>query len=55
MLRFCARTGRRNSHSEHEALRELKNELMAQWDGVRGSAPGGPRIMVRSRFLSIWS
>ena len=26
---------RRNSHHEHEALREMKNEAMAQWDGVR--------------------
>ena len=43
--------GRRNSHSEHEALRELKNELMAQWDGIRGATPGGPRIMVRA-FVS---
>ena len=40
--------GRRNSHSEHEALREMKNELMAQWDGIRsgGASPSGPRIMV---------
>lgn len=26
---------RRNSHHEHEALREMKNEAMAQWDGIR--------------------
>ena len=40
--------GRRNSHSEHEALREMKNELMAQWYGIRsgGASPSGPRIMV---------
>jgi hypothetical protein len=43
------RAGRRNSHSEHEALREMKNELMAQWDGIRSGAASfsGPRIMVR--------
>eukprot|EP00898_Chlorokybus_atmophyticus_P007088 jgi/Chlat1/7380/Chrsp6S07415 len=27
--------GRRDSHSEHEALREIKNEFMSQWDGIR--------------------
>lgn len=26
---------RRNSHNEHESLREMKNEAMAQWDGIR--------------------
>ena len=26
---------RRNSHGEHESLREMKNEAMAQWDGIR--------------------
>ena len=31
---------RRGAHGEHEALREMKNEFMAQWDGIRG--PGGP-------------
>ena len=43
---------RRNSQKEHEALREMKNELMAQWDGIRpgggsrvraGGARAGPR------------
>lgn len=28
---------RRNSHNEHESLREMKNEAMAQWDGIRSS------------------
>ncbi|PSC75359.1 ATPase family AAA domain-containing 1 [Micractinium conductrix] len=35
--------GRRNSLREHEALREMKNELMSQWEGIR---PGRTRIMV---------
>lgn len=32
--------GRRNSHTEHEALREMKNEFMAHWDGIRATAKG---------------
>ena len=28
---------RRNSHNEHESLREMKNEAMAQWDGIRSA------------------
>ncbi|GMH35818.1 hypothetical protein BSKO_03686 [Bryopsis sp. KO-2023] len=32
---------------EHEAMRELKNELMAQWDGIRSGAKGvTSRVMV---------
>lgn len=39
--------GKRNSHSEHEALREMKNELMAQWDGIRSATTGvAPRVML---------
>mmetsp|Transcript_8705 Transcript_8705/g.32107 ORF Transcript_8705/g.32107 Transcript_8705/m.32107 type:complete len:929 (-) Transcript_8705:2384-5170(-) len=35
------------SANEHEALRELKNELMAHWDGVRsGGESNDDRIMV---------
>lgn len=39
--------GRRRA-SEHEALREVKNEFMAQWEGLRnaGHGPGAPRVMV---------
>lgn len=29
---------RRNSHNEHESLREMKNEAMAQWDGIRSAS-----------------
>lgn len=29
--------GRRNSLKEHEALREMKNEFMSCWDGIRGT------------------
>ncbi|KAL4425684.1 hypothetical protein ABPG75_009700 [Micractinium tetrahymenae] len=35
--------GKRNSLKEHEALREMKNEMMALWDGIR---PGRERVMV---------
>ena len=38
--------GRRNSHSEHEALREIKNEFMSQWDGLRSADDHGSQIMV---------
>lgn len=42
-----AMLGKRNSHSEHEALREMKNELMAQWDGIRSTkSAAAPRVMV---------
>ena len=37
----------RGRHSEHEAQREIKNEFMAMWDGIR--AMGGAadeRILV---------
>ena len=30
---------RRRGEGEHEALREIKNEFMAQWDGIRGCLP----------------
>ncbi len=32
--------GRRNSLKEHEALREMKNEFMACWDGIRAGQGG---------------
>lgn len=39
---------RRGAHGEHEALREMKNEFMAQWDGIRPGAGGGAsdRVLV---------
>ncbi|KAK3270502.1 hypothetical protein CYMTET_21103, partial [Cymbomonas tetramitiformis] len=37
--------GRRDSSSEHEALREIKNEFMANWDGIR-AAGRMDRVMV---------
>ena len=40
---------RRGAHGEHEALREMKNEFMAQWDGIRGPGGGsgpGSRVLV---------
>ncbi|GAB4821855.1 hypothetical protein N2152v2_008901 [Parachlorella kessleri] len=36
--------GKRNSLKEHEALREMKNEFMACWDGIRAGRAG--RVMV---------
>lgn len=37
--------GRRSSGGrEHEAMREMKNEFMARWDGIRGE--GGRRVLV---------
>ena len=38
--------GKRNSHSEHEALREIKNEFMSQWDGLRTADDHGSQVMV---------
>lgn len=35
--------GKRNSLKEHEALREMKNEMMALWDGIRS---GRERVML---------
>eukprot|EP00887_Chlorella_sp_A99_P000837 scaffold5.g837.t1 len=37
--------GRRSSR-EHEALREMKNEVMNLWDGIRGQGAGGARVLV---------
>ncbi len=35
--------GKRNSLKEHEALREMKNEFMACWDGIRAGRAGRVR------------
>ena len=34
-MQVDALLSRRNSHSEHESLREMKNEFAAVWDGIR--------------------
>ena len=36
----------RGRQSEHEALREVKNEFMQIWDGIRGSGAADQRILV---------
>ena len=37
----------RGRQSEHEALREVKNEFMQIWDGIRASSGAGDqRILV---------
>lgn len=37
--------GQRGSSSEHEAMREIKNEFMSNWEGIR-STSAAPRVMV---------
>lgn len=40
-----AMLAKRDSQREHEAHREIKNELMAQWDGIRtGSSSSVDRV-----------
>lgn len=42
-----AMLSKRDSQREHEAHREIKNEFMAQWDGIRtGSSSSVDRVMV---------
>ncbi|DBA81560.1 TPA: hypothetical protein ACH3X1_007333 [Trebouxia sp. C0004] len=42
-----AMLSKRDSQKEHEAHREIKNEFMAQWDGIRtGSSSSVDRVMV---------
>ena len=40
-----AMLAKRDSQREHEAHREIKNEFMAQWDGIRtGSSASVDRV-----------
>lgn len=32
---FCSILGKREHNGEHEAMRKIKNEFMAMWDGLR--------------------
>lgn len=43
-----AMLSKRDSQREHEAHREIKNEFMAQWDGIRtGSSSSVDRVSTR--------
>ena len=49
MAQVDAILSQRGRHNEHEAQREIKNEFMALWDGIKamGSA-ADDRILVRA-------
>lgn len=38
--------GRRGSAHEHEATRRLRNEFLAQWDGLLSASSAGQRVLV---------
>jgi len=47
---------KRDSQREHEAHREIKNEFMAQWDGIRtGSSSSVDRVSLQLCLLMLGS
>lgn len=49
-----AMLSKRDSQREHEAHREIKNEFMAQWDGIRtGSSSSVDRVSARSHLCRL--
>lgn len=40
----CSILGKRDRSGEHEAMRKIKNEFMAMWDGLRSR--DGERVLV---------
>lgn len=49
-----AMLSKRDSQREHEAHREIKNEFMAQWDGIRtGSSSSVDRVSATSKLFRL--